>query len=113
MISLGYFTRCLFSADEGARRDARDAKRDASVLEERLDRLTLMSAAMWSLLSERLGVVEDELVKRVQELDLSDGKLDGKIGLNIGECPKCRRQLSKRHRRCLYCGHELPASFSV
>jgi len=88
--------------------DARAASRDAQAqiddLRDRLDRMTLLSYAMWTLAREKLGVTDEQLADRVQELDLSDGKLDGKIGVPVTECLKCRRKMSQRHRRCIYCG---------
>jgi len=76
-------------------------------LEDRVDRLVVISMAMWSILSEKANVSEDELMARVQALDLSDGKADGKLNLNVMDCPKCSRKLSVRHQRCLYCGAEM------
>lgn len=76
-------------------------------VEERLDKLALLNYALWSLLKERLGVSEAELLERVQELDLRDGKLDGRINGVVINCDDCQRPLSRRHRKCLYCGFEL------
>ncbi len=101
----GFLYHNIFPGDEAARRDARDAKRDADILRDRIDRMALLTMAVWSLAAEKLGITEEELKARVQEIDLSDGKLDGKLSPEIGNCPKCRRQLSKRHRSCIYCGH--------
>ena len=44
-----------------------------------IDTLALSCAAMWELLSEKLGVTEQELLAKIEEIDLRDGKLDGKI----------------------------------
>lgn len=84
-------------------RKARDATRD---LEERLDKLTLISMALWSLLKERTELSEEDLVQRVKEIDLADGVQDGKFKNKINRCPKCNRVMSPRHRKCLYCGSE-------
>jgi hypothetical protein len=76
-------------------------------IEERLDKLALLNYALWSLLQDKLGVSEAELLARVEELDLQDGKLDGRISGGVVNCKDCDRPLSKRHRKCLYCGFEL------
>lgn len=76
-----------------------------------MDRLALLTTALWSLASERLGITEEELQARVQQIDLSDGKLDGRVAVPTSQCPKCSRQISRRHRTCLYCGTALPVTF--
>lgn len=77
-------------------------------LERRVDNLALLNLALWTLLQERTGITEEELEARVQELDLRDGKLDGKIEMAPVECPNCQRPLSRRHLRCMYCDFQLP-----
>jgi hypothetical protein len=76
-------------------------------VEERLDKMALLNLALWSLLKEKLGVTDAELTQRVEELDLKDGKLDGRIQSAPISCPDCQRTLHQRHRRCLYCGFAL------
>jgi hypothetical protein len=58
---------------------ARNVKEELTYLEDRVDQLILLNAALWSLLEERLGLTEQELADRVQEIDLTDGTADGKI----------------------------------
>lgn len=86
---------------------AERAEQRIEALEERVDKLSLLSYALWSLLEEKVGVTEAELMARVQELDLKDGKLDGRVASGIINCPHCDRPLSQRHRKCMYCGYEL------
>lgn len=74
--------------------------------EDRLDRLSLTCAALWSLLVEKFEITEEELLQRIQELDLNDGTADGKFTRGVLTCTKCQRPMSVRHRRCLYCGSE-------
>jgi len=75
-------------------------------LEARLDRLALVTEALWTLLRERVGMTDEELIARVREVDLSDGVLDGKVKHPASTCPGCGRTLSRRHVRCIYCGAE-------
>ena len=72
---------------------------------DRLDRLTLASMAMWSLLQECTDLTEQDLLKRVEEIDLRDGVKDGKVTKTVNRCPKCDRVMSPKHNKCLYCGH--------
>jgi len=76
-------------------------------LEEKMDALALICQSMWELLSDRLPDAEQKLEAKIAEVDLRDGKRDGKLGRVETHCPSCQRPLHKRHRRCLYCGESL------
>ncbi len=73
-------------------------------LEDRLDKLSLICWAMWTLIQETTDLSEDDLLARVRDLDLIDGSSDGKVTRQIAKCPKCGRVMSPKHSRCLYCG---------
>ena len=91
-----------------ARRQARSAQTRSREVEDRLDRAMLACEAMWSLLRDKLGLTEEMLLERITELDLSDGKLDGKVARQVAPCPHCQRPNSSRFIRCVYCGQALP-----
>lgn len=93
------------SADSAAHR-AGDNRERIREFEDRIDRLTLVNMAMWELLSEKLGVSRDELEQKIHDIDLSDGRLDGKVRVPTQQCPSCDRTLSKRHAKCMYCGQD-------
>src|SRR5215467_318797 len=73
----------VFSQANQASRAAQDAQLEIKSLRDRLDRMALLSLAMWTLAREKLGITDQELADRVQELDLSDGVLDGKIAPGV------------------------------
>ena len=73
-------------------------------VEDRLDRLLLVCSAMWELLREKTGLTEEDLMAKVQEMDLRDGSPDGKVRKQVLKCVQCGRTMSRRHHRCLYCG---------
>ncbi|MBN1555999.1 MAG: zinc-ribbon domain-containing protein [Phycisphaerae bacterium] len=77
---------------------------DVRFLEDRLDKLLLVCSALWELLRDRTDLTEDDLLAKVQEVDLRDGQADGKITRTVKKCPKCGRTMSPRHKQCLYCG---------
>ena len=58
-------------------------------------------------LRERLGVTDAELVGKIEELDLMDGQLDGKLRKPPLQCPDCDRIIPRKFSRCLYCGIEI------
>jgi hypothetical protein len=75
----------------------------AEPVENRVDRLSLAARAMWELVKERTGLTEDDLLRKVEEIDLSDGRLDGKVRKAV-ECAACGKRIADSHSRCLYCG---------
>lgn len=83
---------------------ARGARRDVDYLEDRLERLSLVCMAMWSLLQDKTKLTERDLQERVEMLDLMDGRADGKATRTVRHCHACKRPLNPKHRRCLYCG---------
>lgn len=107
MFGMGYMMRQQAETTREASRassQATRAKIDVRELEDRLDKLTLICNAMWTLIQEATDLTEDDLFARVQDLDLRDGVLDGKVTKSVSECGKCGRKMSSRHTKCLYCG---------
>lgn len=86
---------------------ARRSQSAVEHLEARLERLALVTEALWTILRERVGISDLDLLDRIREVDLSDGALDGKVRHGVLDCPECGRVLSKRNARCLYCGVEV------
>ena len=71
---------------------------------DKIDRLVLIHRSMWELVRASNNLSEDDLLKKVTEVDLRDGTLDGKIITPPKKCSGCHRLISRRHRRCIYCG---------
>jgi len=88
--------------------DARKARSEMDRLSARLDRLAMMTEALWLLLRDRFGVAEEDLVNIARDLDLSDGVLDGRVRKGAAACPACTRMVGQHHERCIYCGTEMP-----
>jgi len=87
--------------------DARRARTEVQELEARLDKALLASEAMWTIMRDKLGLDDVQLVERINDIDLSDGKLDGKVRKPVVTCPKCRRKISLRFPQCMYCGQPI------
>lgn len=73
---------------------------------KQLEKLSLVCQAMWTLVQERTGLTDQDLLERVTELDLKDGVLDGKYTKPPVDCPKCDAKISRKFNRCLFCGEE-------
>ena len=90
-----------------AHRESNEMARQVRVMAERFDKLVLLNMALWSLVQEKTGLKEEDLMRRAQEIDLQDGVADGKVTRTVKKCGKCGRTISNRHNRCLYCGSEV------
>ena len=92
-------------AANNASRVARNAQSEIYSLSDEVERLMMISEALWEMLKEKNGYTDDDLMRRVAAIDMKDGKLDGKVAKSTpAECPKCKRVLNRRHTACIYCG---------
>lgn len=87
---------------------ADQAKRKAYASMESVERLVLIVRAMWELLHQHTDLTEIDLVNKVRELDLSDGKIDGKFTSDAKPaiCPVCGNNVHPSQTRCQFCGAE-------
>jgi hypothetical protein len=78
-------------------------------LETRHERMRLVMAALWQLLKSHTGMTDSDLKKYIEQVDLSDGKRDGKLARATGamDCPKCSRRILKSATICVWCGSTL------
>ena len=75
-------------------------------LNERIDKLVLICRASFELLQEASGVTDQQLAERITEIDLRDGRADGKMTPQQTRCPKCGAGICAKFNRCLFCGYE-------
>ena len=80
------------------------SKREVAELREQVEHIAMLTQAMWELLSERLNLTDQDLENKALEVDLRDGKADGKMSTHPLRCPNCGRVSNSRHKKCLYCG---------
>ncbi len=91
---------------EDSKMAADDALGRVQELEWKVNKLMLVNHALFELASQRLGITETDLLNKMNEIDLRDGKLDGKEPTQPATvCEECSRTYSRRHNHCLYCGH--------
>jgi len=78
------------------------------LLKAQVERLLLITEALWTILKEKNGLDDQELLKQIVQIDLRDGRLDGRVASTPPEpCPKCQRIVAKGSVRCMYCGEPL------
>ena len=88
---------------------AAEARTEAELLKADVERLLMVTEALWMMLKEQHGYTEEDLIKRIREIDMRDGKLDGRVAKEPQKtCPKCNRVLIRNQSKCLYCGAEVP-----
>jgi len=80
-------------------------------LDDRFSRLSLICEAMWQLIKEQTELNEEDLRKRIVELDLQDGQLDGRLNRAASQglpqiCPECGARVSRKYNRCQFCGYQ-------
>jgi hypothetical protein len=90
-----------------APRPSRDTPKIAH-LEGQVERLLLVTEALWTILKEQHGFDEQDLLRRIVQIDLKDGRLDGRVAASPPEaCPKCQRPVSRKSVRCMFCGEPM------
>jgi hypothetical protein len=91
------------STADRASEKASNAAVDVRMLQQKVDHLSLICLAMWEMLEEN-GYSKDQLFKKIERIDLKDGKRDGKIAAIVTYCDDCGRKVNTRHMNCFYCG---------
>jgi hypothetical protein len=82
---------------------------DIMDLNERVDRLILVVDAMWSLL-EDAGYTDEQLVERIEQIDLIDGTADGKRKAEATTCSNCEAKVAGGLSACQFCGTPVPGA---
>lgn len=88
-----------------ARFDANEAKSEADLLKHDIDRLMMITEALWTFLKKEHGYSDDKLVQAVGAIDLRHSGADKDAQ---EKCPTCGRMVSAHRRLCLYCGNPVP-----
>jgi hypothetical protein len=91
---------------EMAARAASEARAESESIRFDVEKLFMITQALWTILQEQHGYTDEDLMRRVQDIDLQDGKLDGQVARSKikPDCPKCGRKLMSKRPVCLFCG---------
>lgn len=95
--------------DHGARQDDSDSalRRTSLNLDElarQMRKMALVNQALYELLKERTGISDEDLRRRIREIDLRDGAADGRLDASPLRCPKCQSAVTVGALSCQYCG---------
>ncbi|MEX2650929.1 MAG: hypothetical protein WD473_00580 [Acidimicrobiia bacterium] len=72
-------------------------------LDERIDKLAMIVRAIWALM-EGQGLTADQLIAKLEEIDLLDGVIDDRVRPGIVECPSCQSKVAIGLKACQFCG---------
>lgn len=72
-------------------------------LDERLDKLAMIVRAIWALL-EGQGLTADQLIAKLEEIDLLDGVVDDQVRPRLVDCPSCQSKVAVGLQACQFCG---------
>ena len=89
-----------------ARDIAHESAISASKAQKNTERLYMVVQAMWELLREKVGLTDTDLEAKIHEIDLRDGRLDGKNANQTAAhaCRKCGRTILSGQSVCSWCG---------
>lgn len=93
-----------------AKHSANRVETELKTVQANLAKTLLICESLWELLAEKTNLTIDDLHKKLYEVDMRDGVLDGKNQRQAVECPNCKHMISPRHQACLYCGQIIDAS---
>jgi len=92
-------------AGERAVQGAAEVRTQNEAITMDIEKLLMITEALWIFIKKEHGMNDEDLATMVQDIDLRDGKLDGKVAKQENpDCPHCGRKLMKNNSICIYCG---------
>lgn len=74
-------------------------------LRREVDRLLMITEALWEIVRDREGLTDEQLIAKIDEIDMRDGAIDGQRAKEAPtDCSSCGRTLARRQPVCIYCG---------
>ena len=85
-----------------------ESELSAVSMRQDIEKLYMVVEALWCIVKETSGLGDEDLIGLVKQIDLQDGKLDGRNSSNasIRKCPACGKTILKGQSKCTYCGGE-------
>lgn len=82
-------------------------------LEDRIERLLVVTDALWELASQQLGLTDEQLTAKVVEIDGRSGQVDGRRPRVIRRCPSCAAAIAHGRPACAFCGADAPGGHAL
>jgi hypothetical protein len=94
-----------------AKSAAREAQTSAELLTHDIDRLLLITEALWTLMKQQHGYADDVLLRLIEEIEQKKTAVNGISVKNPPQlCPSCHRPNSAGRLFCIYCGQPVPGN---
>ena len=94
---------------ESAKSDAAAARMQVDLMKSDVERLLMITEALWQILKEQHGYDDNELIKRIVTIDMRDGKLDGKVAPDARRnAPSAAGRFIKTGRAAFIAGNMSP-----
>jgi len=77
---------------------------DIAGIKRHVERLSLACQAMWELLRDHSDLTEEDIKKKILEIDSRDGHADGKISTQSLNCDSCGKATNSKRAACVMCG---------
>lgn len=108
----GFENRHAHQAERNSQKRHKTSELDRHTrwLEANLAKCLMINEALWEIIRDKLNLTENDLNDKLYQIDMRDGRLDGKNQRPATKCPQCSRTVSARHLACLYCGHVMDDS---
>lgn len=95
--------------DHRARQDSMESKAaslrgDQFDLQRQLAKMALVNQALYELVKEKLAISDEELRRKIREIDVRDGSEDGDLQGPPLRCPKCGSTMTAGALSCQSCG---------
>ena len=89
-----------------------ESELSAVSMRQDIEKLYMLVEALWLIIKETSGMNDEDLAELVKQIDLQDGKLDGRNSSNaaILKCANCGRILLRGQLKCAYCGKDFHAA---
>lgn len=105
MISTGLSSGYNSATATAAESEAREARTDVELFKHDLDRLLMITEALWTLMKQEHGYTDEVLTKLIGEIDQRKVTPDGATVKDPAvACPSCGRPNLANRTFCIYCG---------
>jgi hypothetical protein len=105
MVGSGLSDGYASAAATAAQSTDREAQTNVDLLSHDVDRLLMITEALWTLMKQEHGYADEVLTKLIEEIDGRKVIIDGvAVKAPPQTCPSCGKINSAKRLFCIYCG---------